>query len=311
LPGLIDFYEEHKDHRDKFEIIAFHDSTAKDFGELDKHLPDLREKFWRGRDLPFPILLDSTGKTIKTYDIHAFPTTLLIDPDGKLVGHASEEDLEKKLPPTPIGPRIARALDRGQGLSIREQSDEQVLNQAVAFLSRVSRIDIRLDKSRLNAAHIKADTRVPLAVTGLLSLRSWLELLLDPLDLTYEQDEKGLLIIPRKPGQDSGKGGLSEFQRACAKRIEGVLDRKISFDFQKTTLAEVAEHLEAKTQENFVLDPTARLAKQLDPKTTVTGKAADVPLRTALKRLLDPVGLTFVVRDEVIMICPGQRTAAK
>jgi hypothetical protein len=307
---LIDFYEEHKDHRDKFEIIAFHDSTAKDFGELDKHLPGLREKLWRGRDLPFPILLDSTGKTVKAYDIHAFPTTLLIDPDGKLVGHTNEEDLEKRLPPTPIGPRIARALDRGQNLSFREQSNEQMLDQAVAFLSRVSRIDIRLDKSRLNAAHVKADTRVPLAVAGLLSLRSWLELLLDPLDLTYEQDDKGLVIIPRKPGHDVGKGP-SEFQQACAKRIEGMLDRKISFDFQKATLAEVAEHLEAKTQENFVLDPAARLAKQLDPKTTVTGTAGDVPLRTALKKLLDPVGMTFVVRDEVVIICPGHRTAAK
>jgi hypothetical protein len=310
LPGLIDFYEEHKDHRDKFEIIAFHDATAKDFGELDKHLPGLREKLWRGRDLPFPILLDSTGKTIKAYDIHSFPTTLLIDPDGKLVGQTSEEDLEKKLPPTPIGPRVVRALDRGQNLAFREHSNEQMLDQAVAFLSRVSRIDIRLDKSRLNAAHVKADTRVPLTVTGLLSLRSWLDLLLDPLDLTYEQDDKGLVIIPRKPGQDVGKGP-SEFQRACAKRIEGVLDRKISFDFQKATLAEVAEHLEAKTQENFVLDPTARLAKQLDPKTTVTGTAVDVPLRAALKKLLDPVGLTFVVRDEVVILCPGHRTAAK
>jgi hypothetical protein len=310
LPGLIDFYDEHKGHREKFEIIAFHDATAKDFGDLDKHLPSLREKFWRGRDLPFPILMDSTGQTIKAYDIHSFPTTLLIDPDGKLVGHASEDDLEKKLPPTPIGPRIARALDRGQGLSFRDRSNEQALDQAIAFLSRVSRIDIRLDKARLHEAHIKTDTRVPLTVSGLLSLRSWLELLLDPLDLTYEPDDKGLLIIPRKPGQGPGKEP-SEFQRACAKRIEGVLDKKISFDFQKATLAEVAEHLEAKTQENFVLDPAARLAKQLDPRTTVTGKASDIPLRAALKMLLDPVGLTFVVRDEVVLFCPGQRTAAK
>jgi hypothetical protein len=310
LPGLIDFYEEHKNDRDKFEILAFHDATAKDFGELDKHLPGLREKFWHGRDLPFPILMDSTGETIKAYDIHSFPTTLLIDPDGKLVGHASEEDLEKKLPPTPIGPRVARALDRGQGLAFREQSNEQVLDQAVAFLSRVSRIDIRLDHVRLNAAHIKTDTRVPLTVSGLLSLRSWLELLLDPLDLTYAQDNKGLLIIPRKPGQRVGKEP-SEFQRACAMRIEGVLGRKIRFEFHKATLAEVAEHLEAKTQENFVLDPAARLAKQLDPQTTVTGTAVDIPLRAALKKLLEPVGLTFVVRDEVVLICPGQRTAAK
>jgi AhpC/TSA family len=303
---LIDFYEEHRDHRDKFEIVAFHDATAKDFTELDKHLPGLREKFWRGRDLPFPILLDSTGKTIKAYDIHSFPTTLLIDPEGKLVGHASEDELEKKLPPTPIGPRIARALDRGQNLGF----DDESIEQAAVFFTRVSRIDIHLDKPALAAAGIKIDAKVPLKVGGHLSLRSWLELALDPFELTYQPDEKGLLITTRKRGQGS-TSGPSEFQRACAKRIEALLDKKISFNFQQIPLAELTEHLEAKTQENFVLDPVARLAKHLDPKTTVSGTAANIPLRAALKKLLDPVGLTFVVRDEVVIICPKERTAAR
>lgn len=42
------------------------------------------EKRWAGRPLPFPVLLDSTGATIKNFGIRAYPTILLIDPDGKL-----------------------------------------------------------------------------------------------------------------------------------------------------------------------------------------------------------------------------------
>ncbi len=85
MPELAAFYEKHKDKRDKFEVFAFHDPAAKTFEELDKRLPGLREKYWKGKPLPFPILLDSTGETINGWGIRAFPTTVLIDPQGNLV----------------------------------------------------------------------------------------------------------------------------------------------------------------------------------------------------------------------------------
>jgi hypothetical protein len=56
--------------------------------------------------------VDSTGQTIKDYGVHAFPTTLLIDPEGKLVGEAREEQLEAKLPELPLAIRLAKALDK-------------------------------------------------------------------------------------------------------------------------------------------------------------------------------------------------------
>ena len=108
MPGWIDFYDAHAKDRDKFEILAFHDGTAKTFAELDEKTVQSRKRYWGGRDLPFPILLDATGQTIKTFDVHAFPTTLLIDPEGKMVGHATEEQLEAKLPPLPMPVRVAR-----------------------------------------------------------------------------------------------------------------------------------------------------------------------------------------------------------
>jgi hypothetical protein len=97
LPALIKFYEEHAAQRDDFEILAFHDGTVKSFAELDPKLEPLIKDLWQGKPLPFPILLDASGQTIKDWGVHAFPTTVLIDPDGHLVEGGSEELLKNKL----------------------------------------------------------------------------------------------------------------------------------------------------------------------------------------------------------------------
>ena len=95
---------------------------------------------------------------------------------------------------------------------------------------------------------------------------------------------------------------LSEPQKRCAARIEEVLAQKVSFDFKDATLAQVAAYFEGKTQENFVFDPAGRRAGLIDPDALVTGSAKDVPLRQALERLLKPLGLVPVVKDEVVVI---------
>ncbi len=92
----MEFYNEHPDD-DRFEIIAFHDASAKSFEELDEKCAAAKEKYWGGQDLPFPILLDSTGQTIKQYDISAFPTLILFDPEGRLVGQATLDTLKEAL----------------------------------------------------------------------------------------------------------------------------------------------------------------------------------------------------------------------
>lgn len=84
LPTLIDFYHEHPDD-ERFAIIAFHNDSVKTLEELDTKLRTIREKHWGGRALPFTVLLDSTGDTIKRFGIRGYPTSLLLDPEGRLV----------------------------------------------------------------------------------------------------------------------------------------------------------------------------------------------------------------------------------
>ena len=90
-------HDEFRDVQEKFQILAFHDPRAKDFAYLDTKLEKLQRRVWKARPLPFPILLDSTGKTIRTFGVAAFPTMVLIDPDGKVVRGGSERMLDQKL----------------------------------------------------------------------------------------------------------------------------------------------------------------------------------------------------------------------
>jgi hypothetical protein len=93
----MEFYAAHAEQRDQFEVLAFHDQTAKTFAELDTKLAPVIAKQWRGKSLPFPILLDATATTVRAYGIQGYPTLLLIDPDGRIVKGGNEATLAAKL----------------------------------------------------------------------------------------------------------------------------------------------------------------------------------------------------------------------
>jgi len=98
LPELATFYEEHKADRQRFEIVAFCcDPETEDVGQLYKKLKAVVEKAWKGKELPFPLVLDSERRTQESYGISMYPTTLLVDPDGRLVEHGSLALLKEKL----------------------------------------------------------------------------------------------------------------------------------------------------------------------------------------------------------------------
>jgi hypothetical protein len=299
LPGLIDLYEEHKDHRDNFEILAFHDNTVKDFTELDKKLVKVKAANWGGRDLPFPILLDATGATIQTWGITHFPTTVLIDPQGKLIGEVGADALEQKLPPLPKERRAIKALDRQVTIAM----DDLPLGAAIDVLSNSGNsgnVKIHQDPAALKRAGITADTRVPLSLSGALSLRSWLELTLSPFDLTYRTGDDGIhVIFADKPA--AREKAPSAPQEACAQRLAKRLAEPVSFEFKNTPLRDVAKQLETLTGESFLVDPVARQKGKVALTTPVTGSAKNVPLGQALADLLRPAGLRFVVSHELVL----------
>ena len=71
--------------------------NKRNYEELAPDLEQCKERYWDGRDLPFPILFDETGSTIRRLGITGYPTILLIDPEGKLCREGGPGMLVKEL----------------------------------------------------------------------------------------------------------------------------------------------------------------------------------------------------------------------
>jgi peroxiredoxin len=96
MPYLIKLYDEF--HDQGLVIVAVHDDSVGSIREMDEKLARVRKEVWKGRDLPFQVALDgggltrivhsamtARGATTAAYGIESFPTTLLIDRQGKLL----------------------------------------------------------------------------------------------------------------------------------------------------------------------------------------------------------------------------------
>lgn len=92
-------WDEFADMQDKFAIVAVHNPhpQAQNFEELDKRLEEKGLiKRW-GRNLPFTVILDNSKTSTAAYGVQAYPTTVLIDPEGKVVKGNAERLLHEKL----------------------------------------------------------------------------------------------------------------------------------------------------------------------------------------------------------------------
>ena len=96
MPKLIELHNRYAEKG--LVVIGVHDGTIGSLKELEAKMKQLEEKRW-GRDLPFLIALDGGGKrpikgtdltalgaTTAAYGISAFPTTVLVDKNGRVVG---------------------------------------------------------------------------------------------------------------------------------------------------------------------------------------------------------------------------------
>jgi thiol-disulfide isomerase/thioredoxin len=91
MPDLNEFYQTHQDKG--FEILAINAGETR----------DTAAQFANSLGLGFKVILDSDGKVLNGLGITGFPTSILIDPEGKVamihIGMIFPEDLNKKVLP--------------------------------------------------------------------------------------------------------------------------------------------------------------------------------------------------------------------
>ncbi len=88
--------------------------------------------------------------------------------------------------------------------------------------------------------------------------------------------------------------------------VERKLNESITLDMDKQPLSEVIAFLQNATGLNVVLDPKAMLETGMNESTPVSMRLKDVKLKTALKLMLQPLGLTYQPDEGVLLITSPQ-----
>jgi type II secretory pathway component GspD/PulD (secretin) len=99
---------------------------------------------------------------------------------------------------------------------------------------------------------------------------------------------------------------LAEKKTPAAMDIEKKLNEPISINMNNQTLEEAVTFLQNYTNLNVVLDPRALQDEGLSKESKVSLTLQKAKLRTALKLMLQPLGLTWKVEDDVLMITSKQ-----
>jgi hypothetical protein len=291
-------------------VFAVHDKTVESFADLDKKLVQIKERYWQGKDLPFPVLLDATGKTETLYGIRAHPTGVLIDPDGKLVGEASAADLEAKLPPLPVAKLWARHRDAQKNVFWSFEPGRTTLTSLADNLTMWSKCLVALDPEAIRASGLTPEGPLPGVVIGSpITLRSLDELLLAPhgLGLAPSPDGKNLLITRRSATAETE----SYLQKQHGKELADRLDRGAAtgqegetkpLEIKDETLLDAVKRVGHEFDLPVALDAKAMHAKALDMTSKVSGTIDPGELRKSLTKMLDPLGLTVEVRKEVVFV---------
>jgi len=90
--------------------------------------------------------------------------------------------------------------------------------------------------------------------------------------------------------------------RKAEEAIRQALNRPVTFEFIETPLEAVAAYLEDTSKVRVVLDHPALSDDGIDRNVPMTLSVKDIPLRSALRLMLRDLHLTYLVRDEVLLI---------
>jgi hypothetical protein len=116
-------------------------------------------------------------------------------------------------------------------------------------------------------------------------------------DITYPKDWK-----------ERTKGRTSSLTLMTAKEesIFRSLNSSMTVRLKNAPFNGVIDYLQTKTGLNFVIDPAALKEADVSSESPVSIDVKDVSVRTILHKVLGDVGLTYVIRNEAIMVVtPG------
>lgn len=194
--------------------------------------------------------------------------------------------------------RALRALDQPAQVEVVDTPFKDLL----AHLSRQHGVPILILRESYEAGYVLPDQPVTRHFKEV-SLRSALNLLLDPLKLDYRVTERGEILIFAAAKSAREERPVSKRQAAAAERHRLLLAKKIvTLEFVDTPFKDVIGWIADEVGVHFVLGAEALDAVKLQPDEQVTINLKNMPLQRALTAFLYPYGLDVELRDEVLLV---------
>jgi hypothetical protein len=110
-------------------------------------------------------------------------------------------------------------------------------------------------------------------------------------DVKFPRDWKKRLAL-RKPADISKKEAA----------ILRILNSTISVDFKDNKLEDIISYLQDKTGQTIFLDKDALKDAMVEYETPITLKANKVSVRALLRKILNDLNLTYIIKDEIIQV---------
>jgi hypothetical protein len=154
----------------------------------------------------------------------------------------------------------------------------------------------------MEEASIDIDTPVTRSLKGI-TLRSALRLMLGPLDLAYVVKDEVLLITATRWTQTTRPIELGTAHEAETRtKIQVELDSETSFEFTELPLTDVVKYLSDKHEIEIQLDSKVLEEASIGIDMPVTRSLRNITLRSALRLMLGPLDLAYVIKDEMLLI---------
>uniref|UniRef100_A0A7C2PHW7 Secretin/TonB short N-terminal domain-containing protein n=1 Tax=Schlesneria paludicola TaxID=360056 RepID=A0A7C2PHW7_9PLAN len=184
------------------------------------------------------------------------------------------------------------------------------LSDALRFVAKSQGINIVVDNIALERAGITGNVPISVDVSGV-TLRSALKTILEPRGLVAVAEDDVLKITTPQRAQPAAAQRPVYFPTPAANeiRIRDSLSEPTQPAFADTPLADAVDFLRDYHQINIWIDRTALQDEGVDPSLPINLELSGITLRSALRLMLEPYGLTAVVEDEVLKVTT--RTAAQ
>jgi hypothetical protein len=131
----------------------------------------------------------------------------------------------------------------------------------------------------------------------------------------YFRDTQASLVLPKGDYEVNAKRLAAILARGRDKpkmtkkeqEIMRILNSVLTVDWDDAKLREVLDHLEKKTGQKLPIDKKTMEELDISYDTPVSFKASKASVRTILRKVLGDLGLTYIVKDEIIQIVTPQK----